>query len=226
MEQRVLTDRGELILRSRGGHFELFSNGVLLTDTRSGESGRGLVRAALAVARPRPRLLLGGLGAGFALAEAVRTEASEIIVAEVEPAVVGWHRGVLRAFSAGGLDDPRVRVVTADLVTWLTGTTDRFDAICLDADSGPGWTVRDPGTGLYRRSVLAMLRAHLRPGGVLAVGSGSPEPGFADVLDSLIGPVRAVRIPVRPGRPDVVHVATARAAKSADGDVYRGPPTC
>ncbi|MDI6097134.1 spermidine synthase [Actinoplanes sp. NEAU-A12] len=209
MEERVFTDRGELVLRSRDGHFELFSNGVFLMDTRSGLSGRMLVRAALAVAKPRPRLLIAGLGLGFSLAEAVRTAASEIIVVEVEPAVVNWHRGVLRPFSEGALDDPRVRLVTGDLAVWLTGTSDRFDAICLDVDNGPGWTVVDHATGLYRRSGLAMLREHLLPGGVLGVWSASPEPGFADTLTRLVGPVRTVRIPVRPGRPDVVHVASS-----------------
>ncbi|MEV4278929.1 spermidine synthase [Actinoplanes xinjiangensis] len=217
MEERVFTDRGELVLRGRGGHFELISNGVFLMDTRSGRSERVLVRAALAATGPRPRLLIGGLGVGFSLAEAVRTDAAEIIVVEIEPAVVAWHRGVLRPFSEGALDDPRVRVVTADLAVWFTGTSDRFDAICLDVDNGPGWTVFDHDTRLYRRSGLAMLREHLLPGGVLAVWSASAEPGFAATLTRLVGPVRTVRVPVERGRPDVVYVA------SCAGDDRRDP---
>ncbi|GAA4951690.1 spermidine synthase [Actinoplanes utahensis] len=211
MEERVLTERGELVLRRRDGHFELISNGVFLMDTRSGESERMLIRAAVAACRrERPRLLIGGLGVGFSLAEAVRSDAGEIIVVEIEPAVVDWHRGVLRPFSEGALDDPRVRVVVADLAAWCTGVSDRFDAICLDVDNGPGWTVFDHNTGLYRPAGLAMLREHLRPGGVLAVWSASPEPGFAETLRRLVGPVRTVRIPVPRGGPDVVYVA-ARA---------------
>ncbi|MFC4069425.1 spermine/spermidine synthase domain-containing protein [Actinoplanes subglobosus] len=216
MEERVFTDRGELVLRSRDGHFELISNGVLLMDTRSDRSERVLVRAALDAIGPRPRLLIGGLGVGFALAEAVRTDASEIIVVEVEPAVVDWHRGVLRPFSEGALDDPRVRVVTADLAVWFTGTSDRFDAICLDVDNGPGWTVFDHGTRLSRPSGLAMLREHLRPGGALAVWSASAGPGFAATLTRMVGPCRTVRIPAGRARPDVVYVA------SCAGDDLRG----
>jgi spermidine synthase len=214
MEERVFTDRGELVLRSRDGHFELISNGVFLMDTRSGRSERVLVRAALAATGPRPRLLIGGLGVGFSLAEAVRTDASEIIVVEIEPAVVEWHHGVLRRFSEGALDDPRVRVVTGDLAVWFTGTSDRFDAICLDVDNGPSWTVFDHNTGLYRPSGLAMLREHLRPGGVLAVWSASAEPGFAATLTRVVGPVRTLRIPVARGRPDVVYVASCAGADS------------
>ncbi|SDT48039.1 hypothetical protein [Actinoplanes derwentensis] len=207
--ERVLTERGELVLRGRAGHFELISNGVFLTDTRSGESERVLVRAALAgLENPRPRLLIGGLGVGFSLAEAVRTDASEIIVVEIEPSVVNWHRGVLKPFSEGALDDPRVRVVTADLAAWFTGTSDRFDAICLDVDNGPGWTVVDHDTGFYRPAGLAMIREHLLPGGVLAVWSASAQRRFADTLHRVVGPVRTVRVPVGRGDPDVVYVAS------------------
>lgn len=194
--ERVFTARGELVLRGRDGHFELISNGVFLMDTRSGEPERVLIRAALAgIDQPRPRLLIGGLGVGFALAEAVRTSASEIIVVEIEPAVVDWHRSVLKPFSAGALDDPRVRVVTADLAAWFTGTSDRFDAICLDVDNGPGWTVVDHDTGFYRPSGLAMIREHLLPGGVLAVWSANTGHRFADTLNRVVGPVRTVRVP-------------------------------
>src|SRR4051812_21052191 len=108
---RVVTERGELVLRSRDEHYELISNGVFLMDTRAGESERILVRAALADAPRRPRLLIGGLGVGFSLAEAVRSDVAEIVVVEIEPAVVEWHRRWLRPFSAGALDDPRVRIV-------------------------------------------------------------------------------------------------------------------
>lgn len=220
MEERVFTERGELVLRRRAGHFELISNGVLLMDTRAGVPERVLIRAAVAAcASERPRLLIGGLGVGFSLAEAVRSDASGIVVVEIEPAVVAWHRGVLRPYSEGGLDDPRVRVVVADLAAWCTGSSDRFDAICLDVDHGPGWTVFDHGTGLYRPAGLAMLREHLRPGGVLAVWSASAEPVLAGTLARLVGPVRTVRIPVERGEPDVVYVASCAGD---DRDDVRG----
>ncbi|GAA0469710.1 spermidine synthase [Actinoplanes capillaceus] len=223
MDERVFTERGELVLRRRAGHFELISNGVFLMDTRSGESEQILVRAALAAAPPGPRLLIGGLGVGFSLAEAVHTDAAEIVVVEIEPAVVRWHHGVLRQFSEGALDDPRVRVVTADLAAWLTGTSDRFDVICLDVDNGPGWTVFDHNTGLYRAAGLAMLRDHLRPGGVLAVWSASAEPGFEATLTRTIGPVRTVRVPVGRGEPDVVYVASCAGDDRADLRRVRRP---
>src|SRR4029453_3859805 len=163
---RVVTDRGKLVLRSRGGQYELISNGGFLWDPRAGESGRRLVRAVLADApRRSPRLLIGGLGVGFSLAEAARSDAAEIVVVEIEPAVVAWHRTWLRPYSAGALDDPRVRGVTAGCARWLASTTDRYDAICLDIDNGPDWTVFDGNAQLYGAAGLDLLRTHLPPGG-------------------------------------------------------------
>ena len=208
-EQRVRTGRGELVLRRRDGHCELISNGVFLMDTRGGASERLLIRAALDAVGPRARLLIGGLGVGFSLAEAVRSDAVAIVVVEIEPAVVRWHDTWLRPYSEGALDDPRVRVVTAELGDWLAATTERFDAICLDVDNGPEWTVFDGNAGLYRPAGLALLRSRLRPGGALAIWSAGVSPGFAARLERSVGPVWTHEIPVPRGEPDVVYLAAA-----------------
>ncbi|BCJ73258.1 spermidine synthase [Catellatospora sp. IY07-71] len=209
---RTGTVRGELVLRESGGHYEVISNGVFLMDTRAGESERLLVRAALDAVPPGSRLLIGGLGVGFSLAEAAASpRPAEIVVVEIEPALVGWHRGPLGRFSAGALDDPRVRVVTADIVTWLAGTAERFDAICLDVDNGPDWTVFDTNARLYGGDGLALLRARLAPGGVLAVWSASASPAYAARLAEAVGPVRMLAVEVARGEPDVVYLARNKA---------------
>jgi spermidine synthase len=203
-----MTDRGELVLRSHAGHYELISNGVFLMDTRAGESERLLVRAALEAAPEGARLLIGGLGVGFSLAEAVRSaKPAEIVVVEIEPAIVAWHQTFLSPYSGGALSDPRVRVVTADLVRWLESTEDRFDAICLDIDNGPDWTVFSGNAALYGGDGSALLRSRLTPGGVLAVWSASASPRYAENLAATVGPVRTLFVEVERGEPDVVYLA-------------------
>src|SRR5947209_8649608 len=95
--ERVDTDRGELVLRSCGEHFDVISNGVFLMDTRDGRSERLLVRAALdAVAMPRS-VLIGGVGVGFSLLEALTDHrVTRVDVVEIEPAILDWHRTHLR----------------------------------------------------------------------------------------------------------------------------------
>jgi len=206
--ERVVTDRGELVLRRDAEHYELISNGVFLMDTRSGASERTLVQAALGAAKPGARLLIAGLGVGFSLAEAVRSDTpGQIVVVEIEPSVVAWHHTHLAPYSAGALDDPRVRVVTADLGHWLATTDERFDAICLDVDNGPDWTVFDDNAALYGDAGTALLRAHLDPGGVLAVWSASASAAYLARLTATVGPVETLLTEVDRGEPDVVYLA-------------------
>jgi spermidine synthase len=210
---RVTTARGEVVLRRRGQHHEIISNGVFLMDTRGGTSERLLVSAALAaVPSGRPvDLLIGGLGVGFSLDEAVRSaRPASITVVEIEPAVIGWHRDHL---AAGALDDPRVRVVPADLLAYLTSGAGSYDAICLDIDNGPEWTVTDDNRHLYGADGLALVRRRLRPGGVLAVWSAAESAGFAAVLREAFGDVATLPVPVARGVPDVLYVACQGAER-------------
>ncbi|MFJ8745273.1 spermidine synthase [Embleya sp. NPDC127516] len=141
--ERVPAADGELVLRQVGEHYEIISNGCFLMDTRAGASERLLVRTALdalegvdargALATPEApdapetlgvagglRILVGGLGVGFTLREALTDpRVGQVTVVEREPAVVRWGRGPLAPFSGHALADSRVRVITSDLVAWV-----------------------------------------------------------------------------------------------------------
>jgi spermidine synthase len=206
---------GEVVLRRHGEQYEIIANGVFLMDTSDGRSERLLVDEALAAldaaapGRTDLRLLIGGLGVGFSLARAAgQARWGEIAVGEREAAVVAWHRaGPLAAYSANALDDPRVTVVPEDLVSWVRAGGRRYDALCLDIDNGPDWTVTENNGSLYSPSGLSACRERLEPGGVLAVWSAQPSAEFETALrDAGFTGVRTTRIPVARGVPDVVHI--------------------
>lgn len=206
---------GEVVLRRHGEVLQIIANGCFLMDTSDGRSERGLVRAALAAldGRQRPTLLIGGLGVGFSLAEAAAEPRwGGITVVEREQAVIDWHTGrnaPLGPLSAAARADARTRIVTADLTAHLRGTDDRYDALCLDVDNGPDWTVTDGNDALYSPAGLAACRARLTPGGVLAVWSAKPSATFEERLrKSGFAQVRTDEVAVVRGVPDVVHVAT------------------
>lgn len=78
---------------------------------------------------------------------------------ELDPAVTAAGRRFL------GLDDnPRLRVVTADARPFLRATHRRYDLIVVDA-------YRQPYVPFYlaTKEFFALARAHLRPGGILAI---------------------------------------------------------
>ncbi|GHD40711.1 spermidine synthase [Streptomyces galbus] len=212
---RVLDRRtgphGEVVLRRHGQVLQIIANGCFLMDTSDGRSERLLVDAALAAldGRPAPHVLIGGLGVGFSLAHAAAEPRwGRITVVERERAVVDWHRaGPLGAVSRDALADPRVTVAEADLVAYLNETSDTFDALCLDIDNGPGWTVTEDNDGLYTPAGLRSCARVLRPGGVLAVWSAQPSPEFEGTLGNAgFQQVRTEEIPVARGVPDVVHL--------------------
>ncbi|WAX78000.1 spermidine synthase [Streptomyces sp. KMM 9044] len=211
---------GEVVLRRHGSLLQIIANGCFLMDTSDGRSERRLVDAALSALdaadtraghgpRQDPHVLIGGLGVGFSLAHAAAAPRwGRITVVEREPAVVDWHRaGPLAELSASALADPRTEIVEADLVAYVHETSDTFDALCLDIDNGPDWTVTEDNGGLYSPTGLMDCARALRPDGVLAVWSAQPSANFEKTLrDAGFRQVRTEEIPVARGVPDVVHL--------------------
>jgi spermidine synthase len=202
---------GEVVLRRHGELLQIIANGCFLMDTSDGRSERRLVDAAAEAldGRAAPHVLIGGLGVGFSLVHAAADPRwGRITVVERERAVIDWHRsGPLAELSAGALADPRTEIVEADLVGYVNETSATYDALCLDIDNGPDWTVTEGNDGLYSAAGLAGCARVLRPGGVLAVWSAQPSPEFEETLRNAgFQQVRTEEIPVARGVPDVVHL--------------------
>ncbi|MET9625451.1 spermidine synthase [Streptomyces sp. NPDC006464] len=207
---------GEVVLRRRDDHFEIIANGTFLMDTSDGRSERLLVDAAMDAlgGRPGASVLIGGLGVGFSLAHAAADPRwGRIVVVEREQAIIDWHReGPLAALSGEALGDPRSVILHTDLVEYLRTSPDSYDALCLDIDNGPDWTVTEDNEHLYSASGLAACAARLNPGGILAVWSARPSADFEESLRNAgFNGVRTEEIPVARGVPDVVHLAVRPA---------------
>jgi spermidine synthase len=206
---RVTTPRGELVLRRVDGAFEVISNGVFLMDTRDGRSERALVRAAVAKRPEARRLLVGGLGVGFSLLEAVASPAlTGIDVVEIEPVLISWHETHLRDLTGSALHDPRVEVLRRDVRDHLRESPGRYDIVCLDVDNGPGWTVTEDNAELYGADGLATCVEALVPGGVLAVWSAHRAPAYEQLVRETLGNLEVVEVEVARGEPDVVYLAS------------------
>ena len=175
-------DGGELVLHHRDGEFVIRVGGRELMSSRGSHSEEEMARVAIArlAGRDPLRILIGGLGMGFttrAALDALGPDA-EVVVAEIVPSVVAWNRGPLAHLSRRALDDPRVRVEPSDVGRVISGTRVRFDAILLDVDNGPQGLTRKANQVLYTENGLATARRALRPGGLLAVWSASPDAAF------------------------------------------------
>jgi spermidine synthase len=130
--------------------------------------------------RKRPHLLIGGYGMGFTLRAALARlgQDAAITVVELVPEIIEWARGPMRDLAAGCLEDPRVRLVMADVADAIGEGAARYDAILLDVDNGPDGLVRIENDRIYSPEGLRRAKAALRPGGVLAVWSAAKDDAF------------------------------------------------
>ncbi len=144
-------------------------------------------------------VLVGGLGLGFTLAEVLASpNVAAVTVAEIEGAVVEWHRAGLVPGSP--LQDERVTVEVADIRDVVRALDpETVDLILLDVDNGPGFLVYDDNAAVYGSVFLVSCREALAPGGLLAVWSADPAPDLVATLDSVFGSSAEHALPVTLG---------------------------
>lgn len=205
----------ELILRRRGGIYEIRCNGYDLMSNRAHRSEEALAELALEqVTAPAPRILVGGLGMGYTLRAALDHAPADarVIVAEILPAVVAWNRDLLAPLAGRPLEDARVTLHESNVDALLTDGAS-FDAILLDVDNGPGAVVHAGNDPLYSARGLRRLRRALAPSGVLAIWSADRSLGFETLLDDAQMRWRASEVAARGAAGDPLHVLyTARRA--------------
>ena len=178
MIERAQGVSGELVLRRGPAGLEIVANGVFLVSAANAASSRALLTAAWPYAGGDSlEVLIGGLGIGDALVEALDCERVALVtVVELEPVIVRWFRergGESARRAAAGERAGRVRVVVADVAGVLATTPGHWDVVALDTDNGPEWLVRGENAGLYAPAGLRRTYDALRPGGVAVFWSAS-----------------------------------------------------
>ena len=129
-----------------------------------------LVQPAMA-ARAESVLVLGG-GDGLALREVLRSRVRRVVEVELDPAVLRLAREdpAFRKLNGDSLRDPRVQIVEADAMRWLRDQGELFDVVIIDMPDPDDATTAK----LYSTEFYALAGRLLRPGGRMAVQSGSP----------------------------------------------------
>lgn len=189
----------ELRLYKRGQEFSIRLDRHELMNSRMHGSEDALAELTCAkiADRPRPCILIGGLGMGYTTAAALRRLKTDgqLVVAELVPAVVKWNRGPLADLAGRPLENEQVTVREVDIAQILKTERGAYDAIMLDVDNGPEGLTRKGNDWLYSQAGLAAAFSTLRPAGVLAVWSASPHRAFAQRLRE--GGFEVEEVPVR-----------------------------
>jgi spermidine synthase len=159
----------------------LGGNELMSSRMRGSEEALAVETCARLGGRAAPHLLIGGYGMGFTLRAALAALGPDarVTVAELVPEIVDWARGPMAALTAGCLDDPRVRLVADDVAAVIAAADKSYDAILLDVDNGPEGITRTANDRIYSMRGLALAKAALKPGGILAIWSAAPHAAFS-----------------------------------------------
>lgn len=154
--------------------------------------------AAVPAGRDALDVVVGGLGLGYTAVAALRDgRVATMTVVDALPAVIAWHERRLLPVSGLLVDDERTRLVHADFFALMRAAPDAagplpapLDAILLDVDHSPTFTLDPSHADLYTVEGLRRLAAHLRPGGVFALWSDDPpEESFLAALRAVFARV-------------------------------------
>jgi spermidine synthase len=191
-------DGGEMVLYQHGRDFSIQINSQDLMLSRQHESELELARLGCAhlADRKAPRILIGGLGMGYTLRQALDmlSPRAQVVVGELLGAVVEWNREFFGELNGHPLGDERVDLKTGDIVELISRSRSRFDAILLDIDNGPGVMTDSGNRRLYGREGILACRCALRKQGCLAVWSAEPSKKFEQLLMSCSFHVRRFRL--------------------------------
>ena len=191
-------DGGEMVLYQHDRDFAIEINGQELMHSRHHESELALARLGCAYldGHKAPIILIGGLGMGYTLRQALDmlSPDAQVVVGELLGAVVEWNREFLGKLNGQPLGDERVDLKTGDIVELISGSESRFDSILLDIDNGPTAMTDAGNRRLYSREGIEACRQALREQGCLAVWSAEPSKKFEQLLMSCNFHVRRYRV--------------------------------
>ena len=200
-------DGTEMTLTRRDTEYVILAAGKSLMSSRMHGSEEALATFGLrhVATRDDACVLIGGLGMGYTLRATLDLVGprTQVVVAELVPAVVEWNRRMLGSLAGHPLDDSRVRVDQGDVADVLRANPGRFDAVLLDVDNGPSAFTSPVNSRLYGDEGLAAATRALTPGGVLAVWSAWEARRFEQRLRyaGLIVRVERVRARLKRGGP-------------------------
>ena len=193
----------EMVLYQHDRDFSITIDGQDLMNSRQHASELELARLGCAhlADYKAPRILIGGLGMGYTLRQALDmlSPHGQVVVSELLGAVVEWNRAFFGELNGQPLRDERVTLATGDVVELISRSKGRFDAILLDIDNGPSAMTDTGNRRLYGQEGMQACRRALRKQGCLAVWSAVPSKKFEQLLMRCNFHVRRFRVPAYKG---------------------------
>jgi spermidine synthase len=175
---QVLLDEQSSFQRITVIESERYGRGLLLdgcwmtAERQERHYHEALVHPALCSATAIERILVIGGGDGGTARECLRHPGvRHLDMVEIDGRVVELSQQHLATIGGCCWEDPRFHLTVGDGIAWAANCTDAsYDVVIVDGSDPAG-----PAEGLFNRSFFEHCRRILRPGGVFATQSESPE---------------------------------------------------
>ncbi|XP_063985733.1 spermidine synthase [Diachasmimorpha longicaudata] len=149
---------------------------------------------------PKNVLIVGGGDGGVAREVVKHPDVEKVIQVEIDPAVMEVARTHL-PFMAASLDDPKLTVNIGDGFEFMKKHRGEFDVIITDSSDPVG-----PAECLFQESYFALMKAALKPNGIICSQAGTAWANLDHVTKTLnhcrtVYPVTAYGIAAVPTYP-------------------------
>ena len=191
---RVLVEEQSDVQRITVIESERYGKGLLLdgcwmtAERQERHYPESLVHPALCSAAAIERVLVIGGGDGGTARECLRHPGvRRLDMVEIDGRVVELSREHLPTIGGSAWSDPRFQLTVGDGIAWAADAADAsYDVVLVDGSDPAG-----PAEGLFNRTFFDHCRRILKPGGVFATQSESPE-AFRDVHIAMVRLIREV----------------------------------
>ena len=191
---RVLVEEQSDFQRITVMESERYGKGLLLdgcwmtAERQERHYHESLVHPALCSAAAIERVLVIGGGDGGTARECLRHPGlRHLDMVEIDGRVVELSREHLPTIGGSAWSDPRFHLTIGDGIAWAADAADAsYDVVLVDGSDPAG-----PAEGLFNRTFFDHCRRILRPGGVFATQSESPE-AFREVHIAMVRLIRDV----------------------------------
>jgi len=187
-EQQSPFQRVTIIESERYGKGLLLDGCWMTAERQERHYHEAIVHPALCGAAQVERVLVIGGGDGGTARECRRHPGGQHLAkVEIDGLVVEWSQKHLPSIGAGCWSDPRFQLTLGDGIAWVReAEAASYDVVIVDGSDPAG-----PAEGLFNRAFFEHCRRILRPGGVFATQSESPE-AFREVHIATVRLLREV----------------------------------
>jgi spermidine synthase len=171
-EQQSPFQRVTIIESERYGKGLLLDGCWMTAERQERHYHEALVHPALCGAERIERVLVIGGGDGGTARECLRhAGVQHLDMVEIDGLVVEWSQQHLPGIGGTAWSDPRFHLTVGDGIAWVReAEAASYDVVIVDGSDPAG-----PAEGLFNRAFFEHCRRILRPGGVFATQSESPE---------------------------------------------------